>query len=73
VKRLLLIPIVLTLVISAACQGEATETLTSPSPIPVATDTQVVSDLTTVPIEQVQNTTWQWASNGQTAIPDPQN
>ncbi len=72
-KRLFLIPIILILVFSAACQSAATETPTSAPPLPVATDTQAASDLTTVPVEQVQNTTWQWASDGQTAIPDPQN
>ncbi len=72
-KRLLLIPILLTLVLGAACQGAATEIPTSAPPAPEATATQAASELTTVPIAQVQNTTWQWASDGQVAIPDPQN
>ncbi len=72
-KRVLMIPIILILVLSAACQSTATETPTSAPPQPVATDTQAASDLATVSVEQVQNTTWQWASDGQTAIPDPQN
>jgi len=67
VKRLLLIPILLALLLSAACQGAATETP------PVAADTQAAIELTTVPVSQVQNITWEWASDGQTAIPDPQN
>ncbi len=72
-KRLLLIPILLALVLGAACQGAATEIPTSAPPAPEATATQPAIELATVPVMQVQNTTWQWASDGQAAIPDPQN
>ncbi len=72
-KRLFLVPIILILVLSAACQPAATEAPTSTPSMPAPTETQAASDLTSVPIDQLQNTTWQWASNGQTAIPDPQN
>ena len=79
--RLLIILFILGVLILAACGGGETETPTAttlPSDTPEPVATEPVSDVTPVPVEEIQNIVWMWSAlvetqpAAQSVVPNPQ-